>query len=86
MSADNYSGDKPVIMAHLVAGYPDAAGAMAAAQALDMRRPDKISPAARRAFDVVRSAVPMLDDDRPQVDDIAAIAVLVGSGAFATKD
>jgi tryptophan synthase alpha chain len=34
MSAHNYSNDKPAIMAHLVAGYPDAAGAMAAARAL----------------------------------------------------
>jgi tryptophan synthase alpha chain len=34
MSADNYSNDKPAIMAHLVSGYPDAEGAMAAARAL----------------------------------------------------
>jgi len=34
MSADNYSNEKPAIMAHLVAGYPDPAGAMAAARAL----------------------------------------------------
>lgn len=61
---------------------------LAAAQALEMRRLDRIriSPAARRAFDMVRSAVPMLDDDRPQVDDIEAISALIGSGAFAAKD
>lgn len=34
MSADNYSNDEPAVMAHLVAGYPDAEGAMAAAKAL----------------------------------------------------
>lgn len=34
MGADNYCADKPVLMAHLVAGFPDEAGAMAAARAL----------------------------------------------------
>jgi len=59
---------------------------LTAAQALEMRRVDRISPAARRVFDLVRSNVPMLDDDRPQVDDIETIAALIGSGAFATDD
>lgn len=53
---------------------------MCAAQGLDLRRPLRSSPGVEAAFAVIRTAVPILREDRVLHRDIAAIAALVRDG------
>jgi phenylalanine ammonia-lyase len=53
---------------------------LAAAQALDLRGPEKASPVTRAAHDLVRSRVPFMDGDRRMDDDIHAVVELIRSG------
>jgi len=55
-----------------------------AAQAIDLRRLDQatLGSGPRRAYERVRSAVPMLDDDRPLGPDIDRVEALVRAGRF----
>ncbi|MCX7974087.1 MAG: histidine ammonia-lyase [Candidatus Aminicenantes bacterium] len=53
---------------------------MAAAQALDFRRPLKASPAVEAAYKVIRKYVPFLDEDRPLFEDINKMKEVVASG------
>lgn len=55
---------------------------LAAAQALDLRRPLETSPRLEEVYARVRGAVPRYDQDRYFADDIAAITALVRSGSF----
>ncbi len=55
---------------------------LAAAQALEYRRPLRPSPPLARARDLIREKVPALGDDRPVAPDLEAIRSLVASGAF----
>ena len=55
---------------------------MCAAQALEFRRPLKASPEMERAYSVVRSVVPRLEEDRVLSGDIEALAAAVRAGAF----
>lgn len=58
---------------------------LAAAQAVDLsERRDKLSPAARSTYDIVRSMVPSLDEDRYMSDDIEAVGAAVSRGDFVT--
>lgn len=53
---------------------------MAAAQALDFRRPLEPGPGVQAAHDVIRKHVPHLDADRPLYNDINRLSEVVGSG------
>ena len=53
---------------------------MAAAQAFDLRAPVKPSPASEAAYQVVRSHVKRLDEDRPLFDDINALTRVARDG------
>lgn len=53
---------------------------MAAAQALDFRRPLKASPGVEAAYEVIRKYVPFLDEDRPLFEDINRLKEVVASG------
>jgi histidine ammonia-lyase len=53
---------------------------MAAAQAMDFRRPLKAGKGAEAAHEVIRKYVTHLEEDRPLYDDINRMAALVESG------
>ncbi|RLG70003.1 MAG: phenylalanine ammonia-lyase, partial [Methanobacteriota archaeon] len=53
---------------------------IAAAQALDFRKPLKPGRGTKVAYDVIRSHVEFLDEDRPLFDDINTMAKVVKSG------
>jgi histidine ammonia-lyase len=53
---------------------------MAAAQAFDLRSPVKPSPASEAAYQVVRSHVKRLDEDRPLFDDINTLTRVARDG------
>jgi len=53
---------------------------MAAAQALDFRRPLRASPGVEAAYEVIRKYVRYLDEDRPLYDDINRLKEVVASG------
>ncbi len=53
---------------------------MAAARAIDLRRPLRSSPALEAVHAVLRSKVPPLERDRSLSQDIEAIGALIGSG------
>jgi histidine ammonia-lyase len=56
---------------------------LAAAQAVDVSgRYDRLSPAGRATYDVVRSLVPALAEDRYMADDIELIAAELSGGTF----
>lgn len=50
---------------------------VAAAQAVDLRKPGAIGKGAREARDMVRAACPFLDEDRPLGPDIEAVAARI---------
>ncbi|PSH67650.1 histidine ammonia-lyase [Phyllobacterium brassicacearum] len=56
--------------------------ALTAAQGIDLRAPLQTSPELSRAHDVIREAVPTLDDDRYMAPDLKAVADLIASGAL----
>ena len=51
-----------------------------ASQALELRSPAAICPAARRLFEALREVVPALDEDRSQTEDLERATALVASG------
>lgn len=53
---------------------------IAAAQALDFRKPLRPSPAVQAAYEVIRKYVPFLDEDRPLYPDINRVKEVVQSG------
>ncbi|MGB9893889.1 MAG: aromatic amino acid lyase, partial [Candidatus Saccharicenans sp.] len=53
---------------------------MAAAQALDFRKPLKPGPAVQAAYEVIRKYVAFLDEDRPLYSDINRLKEVVQSG------
>lgn len=53
---------------------------IAAAQALDFRKPLKPSPAVQAAYEVIRKYVPFLEEDRPLYPDINKMKEVVQSG------
>ena len=55
---------------------------MAAAQAFDLRKPVKPSPASQAAYDVIREHVAFVAEDRPTYEDINTMARLVREGAI----
>ena len=55
---------------------------LCACQAIDLLAPLATSPALQQVHALVRSRVPMLDDDRPPAPDIVAITELIASNAF----
>ncbi len=55
---------------------------MCAAQMLDFRLPLKPGVGARKAFDIVRSSVAKLENDRVMAPDIEALARAIKEGAF----
>jgi histidine ammonia-lyase len=56
---------------------------LAAAQAVDVSgRYDRLSPAGKATYDVVRSRVPSLGEDRYMADDIELIAAELSGGVF----
>jgi histidine ammonia-lyase len=55
---------------------------LCAAQALEFRRPLKTSPEMERAYGVVRSVVPRLEEDRVLSGEIEALASALRAGAF----
>lgn len=58
---------------------------MYAAQALEFRRPNKCSAIIEENYDIIRSAVPKLEDDRLLKNDINKLVALVKSQAFVVK-
>jgi len=54
---------------------------MAAAQAFDFRFPVKHAPATQAAYEVVRSQVRKLEEDRPLFEDINRLAAVAKDGA-----
>ncbi len=55
---------------------------MAAAQALDLRAPVRPSPASQAVYEVVRSHVKKLEEDRPLFDDINMLTKIAKEGAI----
>jgi histidine ammonia-lyase len=55
---------------------------LAAAEALEHRRPLKAGKGVERAFRLVRQTAPALTRDRPLAGDIARVAELIRSGKF----
>jgi histidine ammonia-lyase len=55
---------------------------LVAAQALDLRRPLRAGRGVQRAYELVRSQVPSMLEDRELHRDIASVAALVDSGAL----
>jgi histidine ammonia-lyase len=55
---------------------------LCASQAIDLLAPLTSSPPLQRVHRLVRSRVPMLDDDRSPAPDIVAIAELIATGAL----
>ena len=55
---------------------------LCACQAIDLLAPLASSPALQRVHQLVRSRVPMLDDDRAPAPDIVAIAQLIATNAL----
>ncbi|GAA2409584.1 histidine ammonia-lyase [Streptomyces glaucosporus] len=56
---------------------------LAAAQAVDLSgRRDRLGPAGRAAYDMIRSLVPTLDRDRYMADDIELVAAALARGEF----
>jgi histidine ammonia-lyase len=55
---------------------------LCAAQAIDLLAPLTTSPPLARVHETIRARVAPLDADRPPAPDIAAIDVLVASGAL----
>jgi len=53
---------------------------IAAAQALDFRKPLKPSPAVQAAYEIIRKYVPFLEEDRPLYPDINKMKEVVQSG------
>jgi histidine ammonia-lyase len=53
---------------------------MAAAQALDFRKPLKPGKGTQAAYDVIRKYVKHLEEDRPLYNDIIKLADVVRSG------
>jgi histidine ammonia-lyase len=53
---------------------------MAAAQAFDMRAPVKPAPATQAAYEVIRTHVKKLEEDRPLHEDINTLARVVKQG------
>jgi histidine ammonia-lyase len=56
---------------------------LCACQAIDLLAPLRTSPALARVHQLVRSRVPMLDDDRAPAPDIVAITELIATDALA---
>ena len=56
--------------------------ALTAAQGIDLRSPLRTSPELVRAHDVIRAAVPALDDDRYMATDLEAVRDLIASGGL----
>jgi len=52
-------------------------------EAMEYQRPLKSGAGVERVYETVRRAVPRLTEDRPPADDIAAIAELIRTNAFA---
>src|SRR5438552_8195815 len=59
---------------------------MCAAQMLEFRKPLKPGVGVLKAYDIVRSYVPMLDHDRVLAPDIAKMSRVVREGAFDELD
>jgi histidine ammonia-lyase len=61
---------------------------LAACQAIDLRRPNKLSPSLEKVHSLVRSHVTFMAHDRFLADDIDAVTLLIQSGAIwdAVKD
>ena len=55
---------------------------LCAAQMLEFRKPLRPGVGVQRAYDIVRSFVPMLDHDRVLAPDIATMSRAVREGAF----
>ncbi|HMB81427.1 MAG TPA: aromatic amino acid lyase, partial [Vicinamibacterales bacterium] len=55
---------------------------LCACQAIDLLAPLASSPALQRVHQLVRSRVPVLDDDRAPAPDIVAITELIATNAF----
>jgi len=55
---------------------------MTAAQAVDMKGPDKMAPATKAAHDVIRKAVAHLAEDRVMHSDIKAMEAIVKDGSI----
>lgn len=53
------------------------------AEAMEYQRPLKSGPGVERTYQIVRTAVAPLTDDRPPAPDIATIEALIRAGAFA---
>jgi len=62
------------------AWYVVAIELMAAAQAFDLRRPTKPSPATQAVYDTIRSRVKTLEEDRPLFDDINHLTEMTKTG------
>ena len=59
-----------------------AAELIVGAQALDLRRPDRVAPVAQALRDRVREAVEPLDQDRSLTVDLEAVTTMLRDGAF----
>jgi len=53
---------------------------LAASQAIDLRQPERTSPALAKVHDMVRARVPRLDGDRVLSGDIEAVAAMLRDG------
>jgi histidine ammonia-lyase len=64
------------------AWYVVAIELMAAAQAFDLRYPVRPSPASQAAYDVIRTHVKKLEEDRPLHEEINCLAKVAKEGAI----
>jgi len=59
-----------------------AIGFTIAAQAIDLRAPEKLGAGTKRAHELVRERVPFMDEDDPLPSDLDPVRALIRSGAF----
>jgi hypothetical protein len=55
---------------------------LALCQAADLRGPDKLASRTRLIYERIRAMVPMVDNDRPMADDIAAVLGMLRTGVL----
>lgn len=58
---------------------------MCAAQAADLRGPEKLSPAGKIMYDLTRETLPYLDYDKVYMDDLEVLKERIASGEFVQK-
>jgi histidine ammonia-lyase len=58
---------------------------LCAAQAADLRGPEKLGPAAKVMYDAVRETLPYMGQDKVYIDDMEELKARIESGEFVKR-